>query len=726
MNCKLLSAAVALAAAFAAAAGEHTAYVNTFIGTGAMDGGLSGNCYPGATVPFGMVQLCPDTHPSPDWYNAGGYLYTDSIIYGFSHTRLSGTGAADLIDVSLFPSVSRATSSGFSHAEESAGPGYYKVRLADEDITAELTATPRTGIHRYSFPKNAQRNILIDLDHSCQKGSWDRKIIQSQLRRTGPNTIEGYRVITGWAKLRKVYFIAEFSEPIASLEISDGGQKRGGATVVNGRDLKAWLGFGNAGRPLTVRVALSGVSNENARENLRKEAPKAGFRHYREAADAEWERRLGAIDVKGDSAAMVTFYTAMYHTMIQPNAFSDVNGEYTTPVYTTRKVGEGETQYTTFSLWDTYRAAHPLYTLICPGVNAQFVNSLIRHYDDYGYLPVWHLWGQDNYCMIGNHSVPVIAEAIVNGVEGIDEEKAYAAVRNSLTQSHPNSPFDVWEHYGYMPEPLQTQSVSITLEQAFDDWCAARLAERLGHEEDLNRFAKRSQYYANLFDPKTGFFRARDEKGNFMEPFDPLKHGANGGNPYTEGNAWQYCWYVPHDVDGLVALMGGKKAFEAKLDEFFSLDAESGERNSNVSGLIGQYAHGNEPSHHVAYLYNDAGAPRKCQALVARIMREMYNNSPSGYAGNDDCGEMSAWYIFSAMGFYPVNPASGEYYLGTPLFDSCTLNLENGRKFTVTASRRTPGSYGVKSVKLNGKPLKSTRLRHSDIVAGGTLEFIMD
>lgn len=466
MNRKLLSAAVALAAAFAAAAGEHTAYVNTFIGTGAMDGGLSGNCYPGATVPFGMVQLCPDTHPSPDWYNAGGYLYTDSIIYGFSHTRLSGTGAADLIDVSLFPSVSRATSSGFSHAEESAGPGYYKVRLADEGITAELTATPRTGIHRYSFPKNAQRNILIDLDHSCQKGSWDRKIIQSQLRRTGPNTIEGYRVITGWAKLRKVYFIAEFSEPIASLEISDGGQKRGGATVVNGRDLKAWLGFGNAGRPLTVRVALSGVSNENARANLAAEAPKAGFKRYAEAADAEWERRLGAIDVKGDSAAMVTFYTAMYHTMIQPNAFSDVNGEYTTPVYTTRKVGEGETQYTTFSLWDTYRAAHPLYTLICPSVNAQFVNSLIRHADDYGYLPVWHLWGQDNYCMIGNHSVPVIAEAIVNGVEGIDEEKAYAAVRNSLTQSHSNSPFDVWEHYGYMPEPLQTQSVSITLEQA--------------------------------------------------------------------------------------------------------------------------------------------------------------------------------------------------------------------------------------------------------------------
>ena len=386
---------------------------------------------------------------------------------------------------------------------------------------------------------------------------------------------------------------------------------------------------------------------------------------------------------------------------------------------------EGDTQYTTFSLWDTYRGAHPLYSLLMPQLNASFVNSMLRHYKDYGYLPVWHLWGQDNYCMIGNHAIPVIADAVLRDIPGIDYNLAYEAVRNSSLQPHLNSPFDVWEHYGYMPETLQSQSVSITLEMAYDDWCVAQMARKLGNEADYERFSRRAQFFRNLHDSSTGFFRAKDEHGNWTEPFDPLKFGANGGYPFTEGNAWQYYWYVPHDIPALITLTGGKKAFERKLDDFFSITDTSGVKNDNISGCIGQYAHGNEPSHHVAYLYNDAGAPAKAQAMIARIMDEMYNNTSSGYAGNDDCGEMSAWYVFSALGFYPVNPASGEYSLGTPLFDSCTLHLPEGRTFTITASRKSADRHLVKSVQLNGKRVDGHTVTYADIMNGGHLHFNM-
>ena len=372
-------------AAASAAAGDFSRHVDPFIGTGVMEGGLCGNNYPGATMPFGMVQLCPDTHPTPDWFNASGYQYTDNHIYGFSHTRLSGTGASDLIDILLFPSTGNATSSTFSHDDEEAAPGYYKVKLADEDIIAEMTATTRVGIHRYTYPRNSRRNILLDLDHSAQKGSWDRKIIQSQIRQTSPTTIEGYRVITGWAKLRKIYFVAEFSSPIVNLSITDGGQPRGNATVVNGRDLKAWIDFGQGRDRITAKVALSGVSCDNARLNMAAEAPGWKFKDYIAAADAAWDRELSRIEVDGGTPEQLKiFYTGLYHVMIQPNTFSDVNGQYMTPVYTVGQLPDGATQYTTFSLWDTYRAAHPLYTLITPSRNADFVNSMLRHYDDYG------------------------------------------------------------------------------------------------------------------------------------------------------------------------------------------------------------------------------------------------------------------------------------------------------------------------------------------------------
>lgn len=722
---------MAIAAFFASAAlaGNYTQYVNPFIGTGAIDGGLSGNNYPGATVPFGMVQLSPDTHEAPDWYNASGYDHNDSRIYGFSHTRLSGTGASDLIDILMMPTTGDLKVSSFSHDRETASPGYYKVHLNDEGIDAELSATTRTGLHRYSYPKGADRNIWLDVDHSANKGSWDRRIINAQIRQTAPNRLEGYRVITGWAKLRKVYFVIDFSEPISELKLFDGDGREytaDDATLINGRSPRALISFGAGDKPVVGKVALSGVSLANARENMKAEADSYEFDRYVAAADRQWDSQLGKIEAKGDPENLTTFYTALYHMMLQPNTFSDINGEWMTPDYSVAKVPDGETQYTTFSLWDTYRAAHPLYTITEPERTRDFVNSMLRHYDYYGYLPVWHLWGQDNYCMIGNHAIPVVVDAVLKGIPGIDKAHAWEAVKNSSLQSHPNSPFGVWEKYGYMPENIQSQSVSITLEMAYDDWCAAQLAKAMGDEESAERFTRRSQFYRNLHNPDNMFFAPKDDAGNWIEPFDPLKFGANGGNPFTEGNAWQYYWYVPHDMEGLISLTGGPKAFEKKLDTFFTLTDTSGEKNDNISGLIGQYAHGNEPSHHVAYLYNNVGKPEKTRGMVKRIMTELYNNNYNGYAGNDDCGEMSAWYVFSAMGFYPVNPASGEYSVGLPLFDECVIHLPSGKDFSITADRRNPDSTKVKKILLNGKPVKGQTLRHADLASGGTLHFAFD
>ena len=729
MNKRQVNLAIAAFFASAALAGNYTQYVNPFIGTGAIDGGLSGNNYPGATVPFGMVQLSPDTHEAPDWYNASGYDHNDSRIYGFSHTRLSGTGASDLIDILMMPTTGGLKVSSFSHDRETASPGYYKVHLNDEGIDAELSATTRTGLHRYSYPKGADRNIWLDVDHSANKGSWDRRIINAQIRQPAPNRLEGYRVITGWAKLRKVYFVIDFSEPISELKLFDGDGREytaDDATLINGRSPRALISFGSGDKPVVGKVALSGVSLANARENMKAEADSYDFDRYVAAADRLWDSQLGKIEAKGDPENLTTFYTALYHMMLQPNTFSDVNGEWMTPDYSVAKVPDGETQYTTFSLWDTYRAAHPLYTITEPERTRDFVNSMLRHYDYYGYLPVWHLWGQDNYCMIGNHAIPVVVDAVLKGIPGIDKAHVWEAVKNSSLQSHPNSPFGVWEKHGYMPENIQSQSVSITLEMAYDDWCAAQLAKAMGDEESAERFTRRSQFYRNLHNPDNMFFAPKDDAGNWIEPFDPLKFGANGGNPFTEGNAWQYYWYVPHDMEGLISLTGGPKAFEKKLDTFFTLTDTSGEKNDNISGLIGQYAHGNEPSHHVAYLYNNVGKPEKTRAMVKRIMTELYNNNYNGYAGNDDCGEMSAWYVFSAMGFYPVNPASGEYSVGLPLFDECVIHLPSGKDFSITADRRNPDSTKVKKILLNGKPVKDQTLRHADLASGGTLHFAFD
>ena len=703
-----------------------TRWVNPFIGTGAVQSSLSGNNYPGATVPFGMVQLSPDTREAPDWAQASGYDYNDSIIYGFSHTRLSGTGASDFIDILLFPTISDKRKSTFTHQHEQARPGYYQVLLKDEKIQAELTASVHVGVHRYTCSDGDQLKLWLDLDHSANKGSWNRRIIQSQLRMVSPTVVEGYRIITGWAKLRKIYFHLEFSQPILSNQLYDGNRMYENTPVINGTELRGLFCFDKKwNKELICKVALSPVSIENARLNMATEVPGWDFEYIARAAETSWEKELKKIIIQGTDLQKKIFYTALYHTMVQPNTMSDVNGEYMASDYVTRSVAKGEVHYSTFSLWDTFRAAHPLYTLIHTHRIPDFVKSMMRQYDYYGYLPVWQLWGQDNYCMIGNHSIPVIVDAVLKGVAGVDEEKAYEAVFNSSIVSHPNSPFEVWEKYGYMPENIQTQSVSITLEQAFDDWCVAQLAKRLGKEKDYNHFMKRSAFYRNLFNSKTGFFQPKNDKGEWIEPFDPYKYGANGGYPFIEGNAWQYFWYVPQNIPDLISLTGGNKAFVAKLDTFFTVSYQSGALNDNASGFVGQYAHGNEPSHHVAYLYACAGEPWKTQKYVAYIMNELYNDSSSGYAGNDDCGEMSAWYVFGALGFYPVNPVSGEYVIGTPMLEEAVIQLPGRKTFTVKAPRKEDNEVYICSMKLNGEKYTKNYITHQDIMKGGILEFVM-
>ena len=631
-----------------------------------------------------------------------------------------------MIDLLLLPTSEGRTSSNFSHTAEKAQPGYYQVMLADEGINAELTATTRTGIHRYSYPNGKEAQLIIDLDHSANKGSWNRRIINSQIRIVNDHAIEGYRIITGWAKLRKVYFYIEFSSPILSSSLRDGDRQYENTPVINGSNLHAMLRFGKLNeKPLICKVALSPVSTDNAQLNLKQEASHWDFNQYTTDADRLWEKELEKINIQGTDLQKTIFYTALYHTLIQPNTISDVNGEYMAADYTTRQLSANEIHYTTFSLWDTFRGAHPLYTLLNADRVTDFVKSMIRQYEYYGYLPVWQLWGQDNYCMIGNHSIPVIVDAILKGIPGIDIEKAYEAVYNSSVISHPNSPFEVWEKYGYMPENIQTQSVSITLEQAFDDWCVAQLAKKLGKNNDHERFMKRSAFYRNLFNPETGFFQSKNDKGEWIEPFDPYKYGANGGYPFTEGNAWQYFWYVPQNIPDLITLTGGNKAFTTKLDTFFTVNHQSGELNDNASGFVGQYAHGNEPSHHVAYLYTCAGEPWKTQKYVAHIMNNLYNDTSSGYAGNDDCGEMSAWYIFGALGFYPVNPASGEYIIGTPMLEEATIHLPDRKTFAIKAPRKKGNEIYIRSIKLNGKKYTKNYITHQDILNGGTLEFVM-
>ena len=729
-----------LCAVLGGKATDYTKYVNPFIGTQTDDtGALSGSTFPGPTMPQGMVQLAPETEQYVTWDPCCGYDYNRDSIFGFTHTHLSGTGCTDLIDISLMPTTKKVTPEmlrkgifalPFTHEREAASPGYYMVDLlGGEDIRVELSATVHAGIHRYTFPKGKDQTVILDLDRMTYRGDAyytgrrAYQIIQSQIRVVDEKTIEGFRVLTGWAKLRKVYFRAEFSRPIASRIMMDGGRSVGKSDVINGRTLRAALSFDSSkGDDLMVKVAISAVDNDGARKNMKAEAQSWDFGYYTKAAHDAWQKELATIDIEGTDDQKIIFYTGLYHVLMQPNTMSDVDGRYMDTNFEIKQMPAGQSYHSTFSLWDTFRAAHPLYTLLYPNVAAQFVRDMILHHDTYGYLPIWDLWGQDNYCMIGNHAIPVLADAILSELPGIDVESAYKAMVESSTRTHLNSPFEIWEEYGYMPQNKQNVSVSITMEQAFDDWCVAAVAKKLGKTEDYERFIKRSEFYRNLFNPATGFFQPKDDKGNWIEPFDPLSYE----NPcFVEGNAWQYMWFVPHNPQGLIDLFGGVKPFIKKLDENFTLTETSGEINGNASAFIGQYAHGNEPSHHTVYLYNFAGQPWRTQELVEQVRSSFYNPTPCGYAGNDDCGQMSAWYIFSALGFYPFNAGAAEYVIGTPLFSRAVMHLPNGKELVINAPRKSEKAIYVKGVKLNGKKITDWKLTHQQIMEGGSLDFTM-
>ena len=699
-------------------AGERTdvaRYVNPLIGTD-----FTGNTYPGAQVPFGMVQLSPDNGLS-GWDRIAGYFYPDSTIAGFSHTHLSGTGAGDLYDISFMPVTlpwreedsSLGIHSRFSHDSERAEAGYYRVTLADYGIGVELTATERCGLQRYTFPK-AQSAVILNLRKAM---NWDRTV-DSRIEVVDSVTVEGYRFSDGWARNQKVFFRTRFSHPFDSVRVDTTALKDGGKACV------AYFYFDTVeGEQLTVATALSGVDTEGARRNLEAEAVALDFDACRERARQSWNAELSRILVDSDDDDLLTvFYTALYHSMLAPTIYGDVDGRYYGPDGRIHR-SDGWTNYSTFSLWDTFRALHPLLTCIQPERTADMVRSLLAFGRQNGRLPVWNMHGSETDMMIGYHAVPVIADAWLKGLAGdVEAEEALeACVATACLDSYRGIGW--YRRLGYVPcDADGNWSLSRTLEYAFDDYCIARMAERMGRGDVADEFYGRSANYRHLFNPATSFLQPRDSVGRFLEGFSPDDYSDH----ICESNGWQYYWSVQHDVEGLIALTGGAGRFEERLDSMFTyMPAAGGELPIFSTGMIGQYAHGNEPSHHVAYLYNAVGRPWKTQHYVSRILRELYRNAPDGLCGNDDCGQLSAWYVFSAMGFYPVNPVSGQYEIGSPLFGDVRLRLPGGREFRVVARNAGEGNVYVRSVRLNGKPLRQSYITHDQLTAGGTLELEM-
>jgi len=689
-------------------------YVDPFIGTGG-----HGHTYPGASMPFGMVQLSPDTRLE-GWDGCSAYHASDSILYGFSHTHLSGTGCLDYGDILLMPVTGNVRlenydyASPFKSTSEVAAPGYYRVYLEKYQVKAELTATLRAGFHRYTFPATDQAGIVIDLKHRD-------KVLESGIRISGKNEISGFRFSQSWARHQMIYFVAQFSRPFNSFAIeSDGKPVPGGVRNVQGNSLKALFSFTTLEKEkILVKVGISAVSPEGARNNLESEIPGWDFDEtVRQSSDA-WDKELGKIVVQGGSDVQKrVFYTALYHSLLNPYLYMDVDGQYRGRDLQIHKAS-GFDYYTLFSLWDTYRAAHPLYTIIEGKRTNDFINTFLQQYEEGGLLPVWELSANETGCMIGYHSVPVIADAFQKGIRGYDVNKAYEAMKHSAEQDHLGLSF--FRSRGYIPGDMEGESVSKTLEYAYDDWCIAGMALKLGKMEDYRTYIRYAQNYKNIFDPGSGFMRAKMNE-TWFTPFDPAEVNFN----YTEANAWQYSFYVPQDLDGLIVMLGGKEKFVEKLDDMFRADpGTTGRQQADISGMIGQYAHGNEPSHHMAYLYCFAGQPWKTQELVHKICKELYSNTRDGLCGNEDCGQMSSWYVLSALGFYPVTPASGIYVIGTPLFEKATIHLENGKTFTIKAEKLSDGNFYIQSANLNGTPYLKIFLNHSDIMKGGELVLVM-
>lgn len=699
---------------------DFTRWVNPFIG--AAD---NGHTFPGATRPFGMIQTSPVTG-AVGWRYCSEYVYSDSIIWGFTQTHLNGTGCMDLGDILVMPANGKRTRgwneyrSPFDKSSESASPGYYAVTLSEPDIKVELTATPHAAFHRYTFNRAETPSVLIDLQHgpAWSESQYHGQVLECRTYWEDAYTLTGHVKNAVWV-YQDYFFVMKFNRPVTEVITLQPGEREKGERIVAGFDLAA-------GEGLEMKVAMSTVSVGGALRNLEAEIPGWNFDEIRSQAKSDWNGYLGRIDVTGTPEELTNFYTAFYHAIIQPNMIADVDGQYRNADNSIVKADGGEF-YSTFSLWDTYRAAHPFYTLMIPERVDGFVNSLVAQGEVQGFLPIWALWGKENFTMIGNHAVPVIAEAYRKGFRGFDADRAFEAIKRTQTVSHPQkSDWETYLKYGYFPTDLtKAESVSSTLESVYDDYAAADMASLLGRTQDEKIFRERADFYKNLFDKQTGFMRPKRSDGTWLTPFDPQQVGHNEsvGGDYTEGNAWQYTWHVQHDVPGLIELMGGKEAFLTKLDSLFTVELITNQ--SDVTGLIGQYAHGNEPSHHVTYLYALAGNPARTQELIREIFDTQYRPEPDGLSGNDDCGQMSAWYMFSAMGFYPVDPVSATYVFGAPQMPAFTLNLPGGKKFVIKAEGLSKENKYVESITLNGKPYLLPYIKHEDITKGGELVYKM-
>lgn len=696
---------------------DYVQWVNPFIGTGG-----HGHTFPGATVPFGMVQLSPDTRLE-GWDGCSGYHYTDEVVYGFSHTHLSGTGVSDYGDILLMPTTGKPIfnngadgqkgySSPFSKSKEVAKAGFYSTHLDKYNIDVELTASERAGFHKYTFPENTRGNVVLDLEHRDN-------VINSKIKQVSETELEGFRLSNAWAEEQHVYYVIQFSQPFQSMSINSKGA-RGRGNEVEGTQLKSVVQFGlEESNQLLVRVGISSVSIESARKNLEAEIAHWDFKQTRQEASDKWNKALSKIDIEGGSKDQQTvFYTALYHTMIAPNLFMDVDGKYRGTDLQVHQAKDYE-HYTIFSLWDTYRATHPLYTLIEQERTNDFIKTFLAQYQDGGQLPIWELSANYTGCMIGYHSIPVIADAYVKGIRDYDADLAMKAMIHSATQDKLG--LADYKKFGFIPAESEGESVSKTLEYAYDDWCIAQMAKEMNKPDVYKEYLKRGQYYKNMYDPETGFLRARMNNAWFS-PFKPEEVNFN----YTEANAWQYSLYTPQDITGLYKLMGGKEKLETHLDKLFTANsATSGRNQADITGLIGQYAHGNEPSHHMAYMYNFVNKPMKNQERVRQIMEELYKNAPDGLSGNEDCGQMSAWYVLSAMGIYPVTPGSENYIIGSPLFDKATINLENGKQFIISSKNNGKQNIYIENASLNGQNHQQSYIKHKDIVSGGELSFTM-
>lgn len=716
---------------------DYTKLVNPFIGTGD-----HGHTFPGATMPYGMVQLSPDTRLE-GWDGASGYHSTDSVVYGFSHTHLSGTGITDYMDFLFMPTtgepklVNKDYASKFNKKNEKASPGYYTTKLDKYNIGVELTATVHAGMQKYNFPKTAIGNVIIDLKHND-------KVLDSWVEVVSDTEIKGYRRSRSWAQDQHLYFYAKFSKPFKGYAITTDDKLKTGDKKAEGKNIKLYVRFDNPDEIL-VKTGISAVSDENARKNLDAEMPDFDFKKYVAQGKAEWNKELSKIDVYDVVPQMpqqqsyglyggggqrpknpfediavnkkTVFYTALYHCMTAPNTYSDVDGSYRG---VDQKIHKADfTYYTVFSLWDTYRAEHPLLTLIDPKRTADFIKTFLAMYDQspVKQLPVWELSANETYVMVGNHAIPVIVDAWAKGIHSFDGQKALEAMKTAVNRKRVG--YDLYAQNGFVPIE-EKESVSKTLDYAYDDWCIAQMAKMLNKQDDYKEYIQRAQYWKNVFDPEVGFVNAR-KNGGWFAPFKATDVNEN----YTEGNSWVYTFSVPQDVDTFAEFLGGKEKLEAKLDELFSTSEKlTGNAPPDISGLMGQYAHGNEPSHHIAYLYNFTNSPYKTQYYLRRIMLAQYRNAPDGLAGNEDCGQMSAWFVMTSLGLYNIQPGQNDYQIGIPFFQTAYIKLDNGKTFTITAPGSTTNSYYLQGMTLNNQSYNKLFLPHSEVEKGGEFEVV--